>query len=179
MTEAAGSVYVEGLDELLRSFDKAGRDVKEAAIKAMEAEGLDINADAIVNLRENGTWVTGHLANSSRVERVRRDNEGMDSVDVGFFEKDKTTGYAEYLEYGRPPGKFPPPDVMSAWAYAKFRLTDWRIAASLGFLVGRKIALKGSTPHPFFQPSVTLHQPRLLARIKKAVKRVTDRNKQP
>lgn len=173
-----GTIYLEGVDEVLRSLGTAGCEVREAALKAVEQEGMAMTATAVRNLRDNGTWknTTGMLANSARVERVRDTTDGMDSVEVGFFEQTKATGYAEYVEFGRPPGKFPPPDSMQAWAYKKFQLHDWRLASSVGFLVGRKIARHGSQPHPFFTPAVQLHQPRLLARIRAAVEKATRHN---
>lgn len=173
-----GAIYLEGVDEVLRSLANAGREVREAALKAVEQEGMAMTATAVQNLRDNGTWknTTGTLANSARVERVRDMTDGMDSVEVGFFEKTKDTGYAEYVEFGRPPGKLPPLDSIRAWAYKKFQLHDWDLADSIGFLVAWKIAWHGSRPHPFFTPAVQLHQPRLLARIKAAVEKVTRNN---
>ena len=57
----AGPLSVEGLDKLLRAFDKSEKTVRTAAMKGLQKAGLEIIADAQTNLRSNGSVVTGLL----------------------------------------------------------------------------------------------------------------------
>lgn len=59
--------------------------------------------------------------------------------------------YFKYLIYGRGPGKFPPPDKMTAWVEANpdvlaraKQVYKYLTAQQLGFLIGRKIAKEGT-----------------------------------
>lgn len=59
--------------------------------------------------------------------------------------------YFKYLIFGRGPGKFPPPDKMTAWVEQNPDVLErarqiYRTltAAQLGFLIGRKIAREGT-----------------------------------
>ena len=102
------------------------------------------------------------LSNSGRVEEVR----GQDALDVGFFSKGR--GYAEYVEYGRRAGRFPPVRQLSQWARKKLRVKG-RQADSIGFLIARKIARKGTRPQPFFRPAYERHRQEITDTVANAV----------
>lgn len=55
--------------------------------------------------------------------------------------------YIVYVEGGRRPGKFPPKDVIIAWAARKGLPTDNRTI----YLICRSIYLKGISPRPLFE----------------------------
>ena len=160
-----GAIYVEGLDELLRKMDNLPAEVQSKCFKAMQTASLDIIADAKGNLRVNGSVVTGNLRASGKVQKV--DDK---TLDVGFFSSDaRDKGYASYVEHGRKPGKMPPPDILEAWAYKKFRLShkEARLAA---WALARSIAKKGTKPHPFFEPAVESGWRKMIDKIAKIVK---------
>lgn len=75
---------------------------------------------------------SGDLANSVRFEVTDRG--------LKVFAED----YIYYLEHGRKPGKFPPLDSIKQWIEEKNLTFDIPID-SLAFLIGRKIARKGTT----------------------------------
>ena len=163
-----GSIALEVLDEVLKGFQKADKEVAKAAMKGLEKGGMQIIADAQTNLRENGSVVTGLLRQSGKVQKVNDD-----TLDVGFFDTtNQHSGYALYVEYGRRAGKFPPLDELVQWARKKFRLSD-KDARSAGFLIARKIAKEGSEPHPFFQPAVKKNHNNILKAVRDAVRRKT------
>ena len=162
-----GSIELEGLDKLLKELENCDRDVVEAALAGLEAGGMEIIANAQDNLRENGSVVTGLLRQSGHVIRKG------DDITAGFFDTTNKTGYAEYVEYGRRAGKFPPIDEMMAWAYKKFHMKDWKEARSAGFLIARKIAQEGSEPHPFFGPAVKKNHSKIVKAVRDAVRRKT------
>ena len=160
-----GAIYVEGLDELLRKMDRLPAEVQRECFKAMQSASLDIIADAKGNLRVNGSVVTGNLRASGKVQKV--DDK---TLDVGFFSSDvKDKGYASYVEYGRKPGKMPPPDILEAWAYKKFRLSH-KDARSAAWALARSIAKKGTKARPYFDPAVESGWRKMIDKIAKIVK---------
>lgn len=159
-----GAIYVEGLDELLRKMDKLPAEVQRECFKAMQTASLDIIADAKKNLRANGSVVTGNLRASGKVQKV--DDK---TLDVGFFSSDSEKGYARSVEYGRKPGKMPPPDILEAWAYKKFRLSH-KDARSMAWALARSIAKKGTKARPFFEPAVESGWRKMIDKIAKIVK---------
>lgn len=160
-----GAIYVEGLDELLRKMDRLPADVQRECFKAMQTASLDIIADAKGNLRVNGSVVTGNLRASGKVQKV--DDK---TIDVGFFSSDaRGKGYASYVEHGRKPGKMPPPDILEAWAYKKFRLSH-KDARSMAWAMARSIAKKGTKARPYFEPAVESGWRKMMAKIAKIVK---------
>ena len=159
-----GAIYVEGLDELLRKMDSLPAEVQRKCFKAMQRASLDIIADAKSNLRVNGSVVTGNLRASGKVQKV--DDK---TLDVGFFSSDSDKGYASYVEYGRKPGKMPPPDILEAWAYKKFRLSH-KDARSAAWALARSIAKKGTKARPFFEPAVESGWRKMIDKIAKIVK---------
>ena len=50
--------------------------------------------------------------------------------------------YGEFIEEGRAPGRFPPPDKILAWVQRNLLLAGAE-ARSAAFLIGRKIARQG------------------------------------
>ena len=160
-----GAIYVEGLDELLRKMDSLPAEVQRKCFKAMQSASLDIIADAKGNLRANGSVVTGNLRASGKVQKV--DDK---TLDVGFFSSDvENKGYARYVEYGRKPGKMPPPDILEAWAYKKFRLSH-KDARSAAWALARSIAKKGTKARPYFEPAVESGWRKMIDKIAKIVK---------
>lgn len=160
-----GAIYVEGLDELLRKMDRLPAEVQRECFKAMQTASLDIIADAKGNLRVNGSVVTGNLRASGKVQKV--DDK---TLDVGFFSSDaRDKGYASYVEYGRKPGKMPPPNILEAWAYKKFRLSH-KDARSMAWAMARSIAKKGTKARPYFEPAVESGWRKMIDKIAKIVK---------
>ena len=160
-----GAIYVEGLDELLRKMDRLPAEVQRECFKAMQTASLDIIADAKSNLRVNRSVVTGNLRASGKVQKVDEK-----TLDVGFFSSDvENKGYARYVEYGRKPGKMPPPDILEAWAYKKFRLAH-KDARSAAWALARSIAKKGTKARPYFEPAVESGWRKMIDKIAKIVK---------
>lgn len=163
-----GSIQLEGVDALLKSLANCDREVVEAAMQGVEAGAMQMVNDAKSNLRDNGSVVTGLLRASGHVERKE------DDITAGFFDTtNRNSGYAAYVEYGRRSGKMPPVDEIEAWVYKKFHLKDWKAARSVGWAIARRIAEKGTEPHPFFGPAVKKNKNRILTAIRDAVRRKT------
>ncbi len=165
----AESMSVEGLNELLRRFDTACDKVRKAAMQGLQRASLQIIADAQMNLRDNRSVVTGLLRQSGKVQKVDEDN-----LDVGFFDsQNKQSGYAAYVEFGRPPGKMPPPDELAQWAYKKFQLHDRKLARQAGWGLAVKIAQEGTKPHPFFIPALEKNKSKIIGALRDAINNAT------
>lgn len=155
-----GEIKVEGMNELMRAIDQSGKYTKEAVLRGFQAAGDDIIGEAVNNLRHNGNWLTGALAQSGHAQKVG------DGIDVGFFDSTgRNSGYAWFVEFGRRAGKFPPLDEIQQWVYKKLHM-DEKASRSVGFMIARKIARFGTKPHPFFQPAVEKIMPKLEEYVK-------------
>ena len=164
-----GSISIEGLDRLLKAFDKADKDVRKAAMQGLQKAGLNIIADAQMNLRDNSSVVTGLLRQSGKVQKV--DEE---TLDIGFFDtQNRQSGYAYFVEYGRRAGRMPPPDEMAQWAYKKFQLHDRNLARQAGWAIAITIAREGTRPHPFFAPAIDKNKSRIMSALRDALKDAT------
>ena len=153
MNDRNGYIELEGMDQVRRALEACDPAIVKAAVDGLEAAAQDIIATAQDNLRANGNiGGTGLLRQSGHV--IRKDND----ITAGFFDTtNKNSGYALYVEFGRRAGKMPPPDELATWAYKIFHLQDWKLATGLGWGLARRIAEKGTQPHPFFTPAVNKH----------------------
>ncbi len=165
----AGPVYIEGLDQVLKGFGKAKKTIRLAAFRGLQKWALDVLVDAINNLRQNASVVTGLLRQSGKVQRVAEN-----TLDAGFFDsQNDKSGYAYFVEYGRRAGKMPPPDELAQWAYKKFRLHDRKLARQAGWAMAVKIAKAGTKPHPYFMPAIDKNKSRITQVIQDEINRAT------
>jgi len=101
---------------------------------------------AKANLVRGKKIATGTLYNSVTFEVNRSTGE------IEFFYADE----GKFVESGRKPGRFPPPQAIAKWAKIKgipqFRDKKGRYISndSRTFLLSRSIAKKGIRPFPFF-----------------------------
>lgn len=164
-----GTISVEGLDQVIKGLERAGKQVQAAAMKGLTKAALNVVADAQDNLRKNHSVVTGLLRQSGKVQKVDDLN-----VDAGFFDtQNKEGGYALYVEYGRRAGKMPPPDMLEAYAYKKFQLKDWKTARAMGWAMAVKIAREGTKPHPFFNPALEKNKRLIVQTVQDAINKAT------
>jgi HK97 gp10 family phage protein len=157
-------IWVDGERELFLNMQRTMDGTLKAAMQGIEKAALSIIADAKDNLKGNHSVVTGQLRASGRVQRVEGDEQALDA---GFFSQDTTGGYASFVEYGRRAGKMPPVYMLKQWVRKKFGV-DAKEAKAIGFLIARKIAKKGTKPHPFFAPAVEKNKGEVEAAIKTA-----------
>lgn len=103
------------------------------------------------NLGKNGSYATGTLGDTMRPIVEINGNSFKVMVEI--------QSYWNYVEFGRRPGKFPPPNRIKEWIQVKpikprpgkngkVPTTD-----QLTFLISRKIAKEGIDPKPFFLPA--------------------------
>ena len=163
-----GSIELQGVDILLRNLRKCDREVQKAALEGLERGAQNIIADAQVNLRNNGSVVSGLLRQSGHV--IRRG----DDITAGFFDtSNRNSGYAAFVEYGRRAGRMPPVDDIAAWVYKKFHIGSWKEATSIAWAMAKRIAKRGTAPHPFFGPAVEKNHRSILNAVRDAVRKKT------
>ena len=161
-------VHIDGAEALIGALDKfQRRTVAEAASTGLKKAGMAIVADAQDNLRKNRINTTGRLSNSGRVVE---NSDG--TIDAGFMSGEDN--YAAAVEYGRRAGKFPPIDAIYQWLRKKTSGTTAEATRSHAFLIARKIARQGSTPHPYFIPAVKKNEQAVVKAVSDAVKKVID-----
>ena len=101
-------------------------------------------------LFKNDSVATGDLYDSLDTEREVNIGEDYFSVKISLED------YWKYVDKGRGPGKFPPPEAITNWIEVKHIVPRADMngrtpsVEQLSFLIGRKIAEEGTTPHPFF-----------------------------
>jgi HK97 gp10 family phage protein len=162
-------LWLEGEKELFANMQKKLGGLGKAGREALQKGGMLIVNDAKVNLRNNRSVVTGLLRSSGKVQKVQGDE---DAIDAGFFSQQTTGGYAFFVEYGRRAGKMPPPDMLIQWCRKKLRLPE-KIARARGWAMARKIAKKGTRPHPFFAPAVEKNKKAVVDAIAEAINKET------
>ena len=83
----------------------------------------------------------------------------MSSIDNGAFKVSVSLAeYWKWVENGRGPGKYPPPEAIRRWIEVKpvnISPINGRMPSveQVGFLIGRKIAEEGTEAQPFFEPA--------------------------
>lgn len=119
-------------------------------------------------LIRDGKKATGNLINSIRFVDIDFNNGSL-SGEISL------AGYWKYVEYGRRPGKFPPPQALLSWIKMKPiipRPINGLKAPSenqLSFLIGRKIAKEGIKAGNQFNEALDITWKRWEARISQAI----------
>lgn len=145
-------IKIEGLRELRADIASTRKNAEAGAMKGMQEAGLEIIAEAKMNLNQNKTNNTGTLRASGKVQKDK------DGVDAGFFAEGSSEGYASFVEYGRGPtrqaGQIPLRTTLKAWVHRKLGIPYGKELESATFLIARKIHRKGTKAQPFFVPAV-------------------------
>jgi HK97 gp10 family phage protein len=162
-------IEIEGLRELRANLEKAARTTQQGAMKGLQEVGLEIVAEAKLNLQRNGTNNRRTLSNSGKVQKDK------DGVDVGFFGKGSKGGYAAAVEYGRGPTEKPSEDGITLrtslrdWVHRKLGIPKGKELETATFLIARKIHKEGTKPQPFFTPAVEKFQDKISDIVSKTV----------
>lgn len=118
-------------------------------------------------LAARGKNASGVLAGTVRYLVERNSTEY--AVDLSL------ANYWQYVEYGRRPGKFPPPDKILEWVRIKpvipRPLSNGKLPTpkQLAFLIGRKIANEGIAPTPALAAAGEFTYDNFLTRIGEAI----------
>lgn len=98
------NIKVEGVDGLLKDFEKYGQEAKKAIKKAVDRTALAIETDAKKKLKADRHIITGNLYASIHREKKTGENHGDYSLDEPIGEMEAITGtnvvYAARIEFG-------------------------------------------------------------------------------
>ena len=165
-------IEIEGLRNIRADFGKAKDMVGKAGMKALQEVGLEIVAEAKLNLKRNRTTNTGALSASGKVQK---DKDG--GIDAGFFSDEGQQGYAAAVEYGRGPTRKASPDgitletTLKAWVHRKLGIAYGKALDSAAFLIARKIHREGTKAQPFFVPAVEKFADKIQDIVDKIIKK--------
>jgi hypothetical protein len=165
-------IEIEGLRNIRADFGKAKDMVGKAGMKALQEVGLEIVAEAKLNLKRNRTTNTGALSASGKVQK---DKDG--GIDAGFFSAEGEQGYAAAVEYGRGPTMKASPDGITletsikAWVHRKLGIAYGKELDGAAFLIARKIHRKGTKAQPFFVPAVEKFADKIQDIVDKIIKK--------
>lgn len=137
MADKSFSLRIEGLDEMISDFKRAGVNYEPIVAQAMSKSTNKLKNTIKANIVAKGITFQGNLGRSvSVIESTAR--KGV----VGVGEK-----YAAAVEFGRRAGKMPPVAAIERWARIKLG------APGAGFVIARKIGKKGTKAQPYVEPA--------------------------
>jgi len=159
-------VVVKGLDEQtkkLLSFDQiAGKHMRQA----MSQSVITVEGRAKVNAP---VGVSGRLRNSMASE-VR--GTGVDITGwIGSTLRAEV--YPAVMEYGRAPGRMPPPQALERWVHLKLRVAE-ADALGVAFVIARKIARAGIKGQHFLRRGYKESKARIGDFFEAALRRITE-----
>lgn len=158
-------IEIKGMDEQLRRLGQFEQVASRHLTTAMNQSVLTLVAE-VRPLVPVG--VSARLRNSIASE-VR--NEGRLSIVgvVGSTLKDEV--YPAVMEFGRKPGRMPPPDALERWVHLKLRVPAEE-ARGVAFLVARKIGAHGIKGKFFMKHGWEKARPRVLHYFEQALERI-------
>lgn len=138
--------------EIKVTIDTVVSKVLELNDEYLEAALKDVVIEALQAAANEAPVDTGQLAESLRDTTVTVNK-------VSQFEyrvlANEVVDYAQWIEDGRSPGKFPPPDKLLPWVQRNMGLSGDE-AKRVAFLIGRKMAKQGKPGLEFIQEAIDL-----------------------
>lgn len=147
------TMRIDGLDRVMSDFEKAGVNYRPLVQQAMGKATLHLKNTIQENITNKGIAFQGNLRRSVQVREATAD-KGV----IGVGEK-----YGGAVEFGRRPGKMPPVAAIERWAAIKLG------APGAGFVIARKIGMKGTKPQPFVEPAFRSEAEKVVNYFKDAV----------
>jgi len=147
----ASVIGVEDVIGNLRKLDK------QTTVKVRQQMG--VSALRVLNDAKTNTPVAfGRLRDSGKVDT----KPGEVKVSFG-------AGSAQWVEFGRRAGKWPPRQPIEDWV-KKRGIASGKDIKSRAFLIQRKIGLKGTRKQPFLFPAFDRERARFRSAINKIIK---------
>jgi len=125
---------------------------KDQEIKNVVDSLTQVGEEMISKMKERAPVATGALVNGIRFE-IEVNEKSVDLIFSFPF-------YAQWVEWGRPPGKMPPLEAIRAWLRVK------GIEEKAAFPIARAIGRLGTRPQPFIRPTIDID---LVPALKKAL----------
>lgn len=159
-------VVVKGLDEQVKKLGAFDRIASKHMRKAMSQSVITIEGRSKVH---SPVGVSGRLRNSMASE-VR--GTGVDITGwIGSTLKAEV--YPSVMEYGRAPGKMPPPEALQRWVHLRLGVPD-EMALGVAFVIARKIGQAGIKGRHFLRRAYEESRVKIDDFFEAALKRITE-----
>lgn len=106
--------------------------------KSLELVGQEFIKELTIQIIKQDKIASGRLLNSL-------DYQVIQTLE-GYLLQLSYAPYLDFIDQGRKPGKFPPPNVIKQWIRDRNITPDKMSEDQLSFLIGRKIAKDGIKP---------------------------------
>lgn len=159
-------IAVRGLDEQVKKLGAFNQVAAKHMRKAMSQSVITVEGRAKVHAP---VGVSGRLRNSMSSE-VR--GTGIDVVGwIGSTLKAEV--YPSVMEYGRAPGRMPPPEALQRWVHLKLRVSE-ADALGVAFVIARKIAARGIAGRHFLRRGYEESRSKIEAFFDQALRRIAE-----
>ena len=148
-----------GIKKLSRTMFALSKDMKKDRQKAI----LKVASNILKDAKNFAPHRTGALKRSGRLIPHKS------GVIVAFGGRGTGVDYAPFVEFGRAPGRMPPPGELESWANAVSG------NANNAFVIALSIARSGVAPKPFLRPAVRKNRASINALFKKNFRRSWDK----
>lgn len=163
MVAPAFAMGSKGITKLSRTVFMLSKDMKKDRAKALKKVASNILKDA----KNFAPHRTGALKRSGRL--IPTSGPGNTGIIVAFGGRGTGVDYAPFVEFGRAPGRMPPPGELESWANAATGNPGSAYALSLS------IARQGIPPKPFLRPAIRKNRAAINAIFKKNFRRSWDK----
>jgi hypothetical protein len=140
-----------------RTPRQAARDFRQAAnrLQRLTNDTVDeLGTDMMRTQKERVPVATGATRAAIHARREGRDYLRPGSLTRGRAQvRLMMPQHAQYVDQGRAAGKHPPPPAIRRWVKAKLKITKKKEVNRVAYLVGRKIARKGTKGARFIKPA--------------------------
>lgn len=157
--------------EVQRAFERWPAEMRAALVRGLRRGAEIVEKDAKLRLTQNKSVAFGLLRASigSVVDEAKLTaavGPGLNAKATGAATGDPAN-YGYYVEFGRAPGKPPPPQALSLWVKRKLGVGGDDEIERVSVFIARKIAREGTIAKPFLGPAGTENAGAILARIDK------------
>lgn len=160
-------VEIPGLNEQIKKLEGLDASADKHLLRAMHESVVTLEAYAT----SYAPVFMGRLRNSlgSEVKHLSTANI------VGRVGTSLTSEvYPLVMEYGRKPGRMPPPSRLVRWVQLKFGLSTYREIRSAAYNVARKIAARGIKPKLFLKKAYLTGQNQVQNYFAQALERIAE-----
>ena len=152
-------------DEWLADFPAALRRGTERGLRrATELLERAVMANAQTPLGAKSDAALGQLARSVTSELYEEEGRSFGQV----FLAPPADRYGLFVEVGTRP-HFPPPAALEGWVRQRLGVTNDRQARRIAFLIGRKIARRGTPGHFLFERALKENEARVVAVLEEEI----------
>lgn len=156
-----------------RSLDELPQALRRAVDRGLE-RATELLRSAVAALAQSPFGVSSSQPFGEYAGSVRgavREESGRPTGHV--FLAPPADQYGRFVEVGSRP-HFPPPGALDGWVRRRLGISDARQVREVAFLIGRKIARRGTPGHFFFERALRENEARVAALLDEEVNRALE-----